>query len=117
MLRLFLSLILIISGAAAAAQQPIQPQTVATPTKPKPKPKTAKKSPPKPKSPIARDLFAAAPGPAPFASRSIGGYAKGCLAGGVSLPINGPDWQVMRLKGTRDWGKPRLVEYLSRPAR
>src|SRR5262245_5729158 len=114
MLRLFLSLILIISGAAAAAQQPIQPQTVATPTKPKPKPKTAKKSPPKPKSPIARDLFAAAP--APLAARSIGGYAKGCLAGGVSLPINGPDWQVMRLTRNRNWGNPRLVDYLERLA-
>ncbi|MGD9501935.1 MAG: penicillin-insensitive murein endopeptidase [Methyloceanibacter sp.] len=115
MLRLLLSLILIISGAAAA-QQPIQPQTVATPTKPKPKPKTAKKSPPKPKSPVARALFGAASEPAPLEARSIGGYAKGCLAGGVSLPINGPDWQVMRLSRNRNWGNPRLVDYLERLA-
>ena len=114
MLRLLLSLILIVAGAAAAAQQPIEPQTVATPAKPKPK--TAKKSPPKPKSPIARDLFGAVSEPAPLESRSIGGYAKGCLAGGVSLPINGPDWQVMRLSRNRNWGNPRLVDYLERLA-
>ena len=116
MLRLFLSLILIIFGAAAAAQQPLQPQTVATPTKPKPKPKTAKKTPPKPKSPIAREMFAAAPEPAPLTARSIGAYSKGCLAGGVSLPINGPDWQVMRLTRNRNWGNPRLIDYLERLA-
>ena len=116
MLRLFLSLILIVFGAAAAAQQPLQPQTVATPTKPKPKPKTAKKTPPKPKSPIAREMFAAAPEPAPLTARSIGAYSKGCLAGGVSLPINGPDWQVMRLTRNRNWGNPRLIDYLERLA-
>jgi penicillin-insensitive murein endopeptidase len=76
---------------------------------------TAKKPPPKP-SPIARDLFGAATEPAPLAARSIGGYAKGCLAGGVSLPINGPDWQVMRLSRNRNWGNPRLVDYLERLA-
>jgi penicillin-insensitive murein endopeptidase len=116
MLRLFLSLILIIAGAAAAAQQPIEPQTVATPSKPKPKPKTAKKSPPKPKSPIAREMFGAAVEPAPLAARSIGAYSKGCLAGGVSLPINGPDWQVMRLSRNRNWGNPRLIDFLERLA-
>jgi penicillin-insensitive murein endopeptidase len=82
--------------------------------KPAKKP-TAKKPPPKP-SPIARELFGAATEPAPLAARSIGGYAKGCLAGGVSLPINGPDWQVMRLSRNRNWGNPRLVDYLERLA-
>jgi penicillin-insensitive murein DD-endopeptidase len=116
MLRFVLSLILIIFAAAALAQQPLEPQTVAAPAKPKPKPKTAKKTPPKPKSPIARELFAAAPEPAPLAARSIGAYSKGCLAGGVSLPINGPDWQVMRLTRNRNWGNPRLIDYLERLA-
>ncbi len=119
MLRLFLGLMLIMFGGAAAAQQlPGAPQTAAAP-KPAAKPaakKTAKKTPPKPKSPIARELFGAASEPAPLAARSIGGYAKGCLAGGVSLPINGPDWQVMRLSRNRNWGNPRLAR-LSRTAR
>ena len=117
MLRLFLSLILIFSSGAAVAQQPIEPQTVATPKPAKPKPKqAAKKTPPKPKSPVARELFGAASEPAPLAARSIGGYAKGCLAGGVALPINGPDWQVMRLSRNRNWGNPRLVDYMERLA-
>src|SRR5579862_1298951 len=34
----------------------------------------------------------ASPGPA----QAIGTYTKGCLAGGVALPADGPNWQVMR---------------------
>jgi len=52
--------------------------------------------------------------PAPLASRAIGSYARGCLAGGVALPINGPDWQVMRLSRNRNWGHPRLLDFLER---
>jgi penicillin-insensitive murein DD-endopeptidase len=117
MRRLILGLTLIMFCGAAAAQQPGPPQTVATPTPAKPAAKpAAKKAPSKPKGPPARELFGAATAPAPLAARSIGGYAKGCLAGGVSLPINGPDWQVMRLSRNRNWGNPRLVDYLERLA-
>ncbi len=114
MRRLILGLTVLMFCAAASAQQPGPPQTVATPAPAKPKP--AVKKPPAKKSPIARQLFGAVPGPAPLAARSIGGYAKGCLAGGVSLPINGPDWQVMRLSRNRNWGNPRLLDYLERLA-
>ena len=70
MLRLFLGLLLILSGGAAAAQQLGPQQTVATPKPAKPAPKkTAKKTPPKPKSPIARELFAAAPEPCKISLR------------------------------------------------
>ena len=54
--------------------------------------------------------------PAPLPARAIGSYSKGCLAGGVSLPINGPDWQVMRLSRNRNWGSPQLIDYLERLA-
>lgn len=64
----------------------------------------------------ANDLFGSVPTPAPLAARSIGGYAKGCLAGGISLPINGPDWQVMRLSRNRNWGTPQLIDYMERLA-
>jgi penicillin-insensitive murein endopeptidase len=117
MRRLILGLTLVMFCGAAAAQQPGSPQTVATPTPAKPAAKpAAKKAPPKPKGPPARVLFGAATAPAPLAARSIGGYAKGCLAGGVSLPINGPDWQVMRLSRNRNWGNPRLLDFLERLA-
>ncbi|ODS01040.1 hypothetical protein AUC68_11655 [Methyloceanibacter methanicus] len=64
----------------------------------------------------ANDLFGSVPTPAPLAARAIGGYAKGCLSGGVSLPINGPDWQVMRLSRNRNWGAPQLIDYMERLA-
>jgi penicillin-insensitive murein endopeptidase len=67
-----------------------------------------------PKGPPANELFGSAMSPAPLASRSIGSYAKGCLAGGLALPINGPDWQVMRLSRNRNWGNPRLLDFLER---
>ena len=66
------------------------------------------------KEPPANELFGAAPGPAPLAARAIGSYARGCLAGAVALPINGPDWQVMRLSRNRNWGHPRLIDFLER---
>jgi len=83
-------------------------------TKPAQKPAPKKK--PAPKGPPARELFGAVSEPAPLAARAIGSYAKGCLAGGVSLPINGPDWQVMRTSRNRNWGTPRLLDYLERLA-
>lgn len=43
---------------------------------------------------------------------SYGGYAKGCLAGGVQLAETGPTWQAMRLSRNRNWGQPILVDYL-----
>jgi penicillin-insensitive murein DD-endopeptidase len=116
MRRLILSLVLLLFCGTVAAEQVTPSKTAATSaTPPKPVQKPAPKK-PAPKSPIARDLFGAVPDPAPLASRSIGSYAKGCLAGGVSLPINGPDWQVMRLSRNRNWGTPQLLDFLERLA-
>src|SRR5215468_399422 len=63
-----------------------------------PRPLPALAHPDDPKTP-ARELFARRPTAAlaTMHSRTIGFYAKGCLAGGMELPINGPTWQVMRL--------------------
>jgi penicillin-insensitive murein DD-endopeptidase len=60
----------------------------------------------------AKELFGSVGVPAELAPRAIGSYAKGCLAGAVQLPIDGPTWQVMRLSRNRNWGHPVLVEYL-----
>jgi penicillin-insensitive murein endopeptidase len=64
----------------------------------------------------AKELFGRETKPVPLAARSIGGYAKGCLAGAVALPINGPTWQVMRLSRNRNWGHPHLIAFLERLA-
>ena len=45
---------------------------------------------------------------------AIGYYPRGCLQGGVELPVNGPNWQVMRLSRNRNWGHPELVKFLER---
>jgi penicillin-insensitive murein endopeptidase len=65
---------------------------------------------------LAKELFGRATTPAAMPPRAIGFYSKGCLAGGVALPINGPTWQVMRLSRNRNWGYPSLVEFLERLA-
>ena len=118
MRRLVLSLIPLLFCGVVAAEQATANKTAAATVPPKPvakrAPDTSKKS--APKSPIARDLFGAVAAPAPLAARAIGSYAKGCLAGGVSLPINGPDWQVMRLSRNRNWGHPKLIDFLERLA-
>lgn len=44
--------------------------------------------------------------------QSVGFYSKGCLDGAVALPIDGPNWQVMRLSRNRNWGHPRLINLL-----
>jgi penicillin-insensitive murein DD-endopeptidase len=66
-----------------------------------------------PKTP-AKQLFGRKTTPTPPPARSIGSYAKGCLAGAVALPINGPTWQVMRLSRNRNWGHPNLIAFLER---
>ena len=65
----------------------------------------------------AKVLFGAVKEPSKMAARSIGFYAKGCLAGGKPLPVNGPAWQAMRLSRNRMWGHPMLVRYIERFAK
>ena len=78
---------------------------------PKPLPPLA--NPDDPNNP-AKELFGRKTEPAKMAPRSIGFYAKGCLAGGMALPINGKTWQVMRLSRNRNWGHPTMVQFLER---
>jgi penicillin-insensitive murein endopeptidase len=60
----------------------------------------------------ARELFGAVHSPTAGPAISIGGYAKGCIAGAVQLPADGPNWQAMRLSRDRRWGTPELVQYV-----
>ena len=65
----------------------------------------------------AKQLFGRALEPAELQARSIGFYARGCLAGAEALPINGAAWQVMRLSRNRNWGHPALIAFLERFAK
>jgi penicillin-insensitive murein endopeptidase len=105
--RAFLALALLLSATHAFAQDPGS-------VDPKPLPPLA--HPGDPSTP-AKELFGRRTAPASIGVRSIGSYARGCLAGGVALPIDGETWQVMRLSRNRNWGHPKLVSFLERLAR
>jgi penicillin-insensitive murein endopeptidase len=64
----------------------------------------------------AKELFGRKTAPTKGPTEVEGFYAKGCLAGGEALPINGPNWQVMRLSRNRNWGTPELVALLEKLA-
>ena len=72
---------------------------------------------PKKKALTAKQLFGTVKEAAPLAARAVGWYAKGCLAGGKPIAIDGPGWQVMRLSRNRNWGHPELVALVERLAR
>lgn len=69
------------------------------------------------KKEVAKYLFGAKKTAAALAPRSIGWYAKGCLAGGEHLSDAGPAWQTMRPSRNRAWGHPKLVALVKRLAR
>ena len=52
--------------------------------------------------------------PSPGAAQAIGGYAHGCLAGGVALALDGTGYQVMRPARRRYFGHPVLIDYLQK---
>ena len=62
----------------------------------------------------AKQLFSAAKLPSLGKAMAIGYYPRGCLQGGVELPVDGPNWQVMRLSRNRNWGHPELVKFLEK---
>ncbi|MFN0217446.1 MAG: penicillin-insensitive murein endopeptidase [Hyphomicrobium sp.] len=95
--------------AFPAAPQPVA--TLAAPTQAAAKPPVGEQKAP---AIAAKLMFGAAKAPAPLASRAIGAYARGCLAGGVALPVDGPAWQAMRLSRNRNWGHPDLIKLVQR---
>lgn len=64
----------------------------------------------------AKRIFGSNPKPASLQARAIGSFARGCLAGGTALPVNGETWQVMRLSRNRMWGHPDLIRLVERLA-
>ena len=57
----------------------------------------------------AKKLFGNRPLPAALKPAAHGFYTKGCLSGGVAIPVDGPNWQAMRLSRNRRWGHPELI--------
>lgn len=65
----------------------------------------------------AKQAFGAMTEASAQASQPIGFYAKGCQAGAVQLPYDGPNWQVMRLARNRRWGQPQLIDFIEQLSR
>ncbi len=103
------------ANAPAPEAKPAEPADAKASANADPKGKAAEK----PKKPAlsAKQLFGTVKSPAPMAARAVGWYAKGCLAGGKPLAVDGPGWQVMRLSRNRNFGHPDLVALLERLAR
>ncbi len=64
----------------------------------------------------AQRVFGLERSPAPGRAEAIGAYERGCLEGGVELPADGPNWQVMRPSRDRAWGHPALIAFIERLA-
>jgi penicillin-insensitive murein endopeptidase len=62
----------------------------------------------------AKELFGRRDRPAALQPQAIGSYARGCVAGAVAIPHDGSTWQVMRLSRNRNWGHPRMIDFLQR---
>jgi penicillin-insensitive murein endopeptidase len=97
------------SAPTPAAIAPSEVPTIAHPPMP---PIKADKADRKHLKLAAYDLFGAKKLPSIGHAASIGYYPAGCLAGGVQLPIDGPNWQVMRLSRNRNWGHPNLIRFI-----
>ena len=61
---------------------------------------------------VAKHLFGAVAAASNQQSESFGSYARGCQAGAEQLPQTGQTWQAMRLSRNRNWGQPRMIDYL-----
>ncbi|CAN7161433.1 penicillin-insensitive murein endopeptidase [Pararhizobium sp. LjRoot235] len=62
----------------------------------------------------AKQLFGKVQLPSNSAPSPVGFYAKGCMAGAVAIPTDGPTWQAMRLSRNRRWGNPAMIALLER---
>ncbi|MDI1346713.1 MAG: penicillin-insensitive murein endopeptidase [Pseudolabrys sp.] len=114
----------VVTPPAAETPAPVVVAPVPEPT-PAPSPVVVTPAPLPPEKPaIAEDkketpaaaklLFAAKQLPTIGKAVAIGYYPRGCLQGGVALPVTGASWQVMRVSRNRNWGHPSLVHFLEK---
>ena len=65
----------------------------------------------KDKKVLAKKIFGNFTSPTATKVESIGKYNKGCLNGGVELPVKGKTWQIINSKRGRNWGHPELISF------
>src|SRR3954453_11491228 len=62
----------------------------------------------------AKELFARKLLPSKGPAHVIGSYVKGCIGGAEQIPLNGDNWQVMRLSRNRSYGHPAMIALIKR---
>ena len=62
----------------------------------------------------AKVLFGHEKLPSQGPSQPIGFYSRGCMEGGLALPLTGPTWQIMRPLRNRNWGTTWLLAFIKR---
>ena len=97
---------------AVVTAPPAEAPAISAPT-PMPPEKPAITEPKKDAVP-AKVLFSSEKLPTLGKAMAIGYYPRGCLSGGVELPMTGSTWQVMRLSRNRNWGHPSLIKFLEK---
>jgi penicillin-insensitive murein endopeptidase len=60
---------------------------------------------------LAKKIFGNFTSPTQLSAESIGRYNKGCLNGGVELPVKAETWQHINSKRGRNWGHPTLIDF------
>ena len=65
---------------------------------------------------VAQNRWGEVKAPSAGEAEAIGGYAAGCVAGAVALPLTGEGFQVMRSSRNRYYGHPRLIAFVERLA-
>jgi penicillin-insensitive murein DD-endopeptidase len=93
------------SNSAPAQTAAVAPEAKASP---QPLTKDIEKTEP------AKKLFSEKELPSIGKAVAIGYYPRGCLQGGIELPVTGRTWQVMRISRNRNWGHPDLIKFLER---
>jgi penicillin-insensitive murein endopeptidase len=100
----------VVSAPPAETPAPVVTAPVVSAPLPPDKPALSMKD--KIKTVAAKFLFASEKLPTIGKAMAIGYYPRGCLQGGVELPVDGPNWEVMRLSRNRNWGHPELIHFL-----
>jgi|HubBroStandDraft_1064217.scaffolds.fasta_scaffold00011_49 penicillin-insensitive murein endopeptidase len=62
--------------------------------------------------PSTSNAWSRVTGPSSGPPRAIGFYSRGCLAGGVALPPDGPGYEAIRLQRRRIFGHPDIVDFI-----
>lgn len=64
----------------------------------------------------AKQVFGRESEPSAGPPHVYGFYSRGCIAGARALPLDGPDWEVMRPSRNRFYGHPALLAFVERLA-